>query len=143
MTTTYTFEQLKEDVKKEAEALRVHATQEERAKLDYGNLYPAYGSYDVYGQMTGHCYSMRAAKLMYKCAKRFFKNDLLTTTSNYSSVEIIIENMVGEKVENLIKERTKVKSPHYSAIEAYTLLPEAENANLIAYLKGETDTLNL
>lgn len=33
MTTTYTFEQLKEDVRKEAEALRVHATKEEAEKV--------------------------------------------------------------------------------------------------------------
>jgi hypothetical protein len=139
----YTFEQLKEDVRKEAEALKIHATKEERRKLDCAELQPAYGSYDVYGQMTGHCYSMRAAKLIYKCSKRFFKNDLLTTTSNYSSIESIVENVAGDKVVDIIKERTRVKSPHYTAIEAYTLLPEARNDNLISYLRGETETLEL
>jgi hypothetical protein len=143
MTTTYTFEQLKEDVRKEAEALRVHATKEERRKLDCAELQPAYGSYDVYGQMTGHCYSMRAAKLIYKCSKRFFKNDVLSTTSNHTSHKLITDNLAGEKVEGFINGRTQVKNPYYSAIEVYTLLPEANNASLISYLRGETETLDL
>jgi hypothetical protein len=31
----------------------------------------------------------------------------------------------------------------YSAIEAYILLPEANNAGLIAFLRGETENLEL
>jgi hypothetical protein len=32
---------------------------------------------------------------------------------------------------------------YYSAIEAYILLPDARNGFLIAYLRGETDNLEL
>jgi hypothetical protein len=139
----YTLEQLKDDVRKEAEALKIHATKEERERLNIDELQPAYGSYDVYGQMTGHCFSMRAAKLMYKCCKQFFNGDVLPDTENHTSMPRIAVNIAGEKVDGFIKERTKVKNPHYSAIEAYILLPEANNANLISFLRGETKTLEL
>jgi hypothetical protein len=32
---------------------------------------------------------------------------------------------------------------HFSAIEAYIMTPEANNANLISFLRGETETLEL
>ena len=32
---------------------------------------------------------------------------------------------------------------YISAMEAYIMLPEAKNANLIAFLRGETETLEL
>jgi hypothetical protein len=32
---------------------------------------------------------------------------------------------------------------HFSAIEAYILTPQANNANLISFLRGETETLEL
>jgi hypothetical protein len=50
----------------------------------------------------------------------------------------------GKTVKNFIDERTGTQFPsHFSAMEAYILLPEAKNANLIAFLRGETDNLEL
>lgn len=103
MTTTYTFEQLKQDVWREAQALRVHATKEERERLDIETYNPVCMDTDLYGQLTGNCYSKRA---------------------------------------RLLKEKTSPTKPK-SSIEAYTSLPEARNANLIAFLRGETETLEL
>lgn len=56
-----------------------------------------------------------------------------------------VQNTVnGVTVENFVATRTGYIAPsHFSAIEAYILLPEAQNANLIAFLKGETETLEL
>jgi hypothetical protein len=53
----YTFEQLKEDVRKEAEALRVHATKEERERLDIDTFNPSNYDNCIYGQIAHNCFS--------------------------------------------------------------------------------------
>jgi hypothetical protein len=145
MTTTYTFDQLKEDVRKEAEALRIHATKEERGCLDFDNLDPEVYDECIYGQMTGDCNSIRGIQLIENCAVRYIKDgDLIEIVQD--GFERIKKYVNGEKVENLFKKRNGYGSwedIHYSAIEAYILLPEARNANLIAFLRGETETLEL
>lgn len=144
MTTTYTFEQLKEDVKKEAEALRVHATAEELAKLSIDELRPSNVSHCIYGQMTGNCYSFRAATLINKCCKRYFRKSIMPDFFKHNtSFENIQMGVNGIVVKDFVEHRTKCDEVHFSAIEAYILLHEAKNANLIAYLKGETNTLEL
>lgn len=119
---TYTFDQLKEDVKKEAEALRVHATREEREKLDLKAMIPTHPERCYYGLMTGECDSARASELIQKCTTVFL---------NFTHQENEVEVSEGFK---------KYKM---SPIEYYIGLPEAKNANLIAYLRGETETLDL
>jgi hypothetical protein len=138
MTTTYTFEQLKEDVRKEAEALRVHATKEERERLDFEWLDYSDKRRCIYGLMTKDCYSKRAAELINTCAITHF--DLLPDSVDE------INGYVVDKPNDFIDKRTdaSVFSRYtFSAIEAYICLPEAKNANLIAFLKGETDNLEL
>lgn len=122
MTTTYTFEQLKEDVRKEAEALRVHATKEELGRLSIATMQPNNVKLCYYGLMTGHCDSPRATELINKCAVVFFDSD-----SDVDDMYPIYE----------------FKDYRWSAIEFYIGLPEARNANLIAYLRGETNDLDL
>lgn len=144
MTTTYTFEQFKEDVRKEAEALRVHATGEEREKLDIEELRPSNISHCIYGQMTGNCYSLRAAALISQCCVRYFRKEIMPDFFKHNTtLENIQKGVNGMSVKDFIEHRTRCDEVHFSAIEAYILLPEARNANLIAYLKGETDTLEL
>lgn len=140
----YTFDDLKSDVKKEAEALRVHAKKNELAKLDIEALDPSGVTDCIYGQMTGCCYSRRAAILIDKCCVRFFKNHMLPDMEDDKvDMERIQRSVNGQKVKGFVKARTNIGGPHYSAIEAYILLPEAKNANLIAYLRGEIETLEL
>lgn len=122
MTTTYTFDQLKEDVRKEAEALRIHATKEEREKLDIETLDPSNIYTCVYGMCTGDCESPRASKLIKKCAPIFISS---------------------ESDPDHMKTVKEFRSYHWSPIEYYIGYPEARNANLIAYLRGETETLEL
>lgn len=142
---TYTFDNLKSDVRKEAEALRVHATKEERERLDFSNLDPEVYDECIYGQMTGDCNSFRGIQLIEICAVRYVKDGDLTDII-HEGFERIKKHVNGERVENLFDKRNGSFSwdeIHYSAIEAYILLPEACNANLIAYLRGETETLEL
>jgi hypothetical protein len=118
----YTFEQLKEDVRKEAEALRVHATKEERERLCFATLEPNNGEQCIYGQMTGECDCERASELIKQCTSIFFES----------------ESCGGRFIPSVTFAEYR-----WSPIELYILLPEANNANLIAFLRGETETLEL
>ncbi len=143
MTTTYTFEQLKEDVRKEAEALKVHATKKELVRLDISKLRPDNMSRCVYGLMTGNCYNERAAILINNCAIRYFRDGVISSLE-INGFQGIHEFINGSTVDDFVTSRRNMeKAVHFSAIEAYILLPEANNANLIAFLRGETETLEL
>lgn len=142
---TYTFENLKEDVRKEAEALRVHATGLELARLDIKMLIATSSNWCYYGQMTGNCFSSRAAELIQMCCKRFFTGSALPDLfTDGNDMDMISESVVDGEVTGFVKKRTEPGAgTYYSAIEAYIPLPEARNANLISYLRGETETLEL
>lgn len=118
----YTFEQLKDDVRKEAEALKNHATSEERGRLDIDTLQPSNTNHCIYGQMAQSCDSYRGIELIKSCAPIFFSN-------GSTSKDLITRNSYGPS--------------YWSPIELYILKPEAKNANLIAFLRGETETLEL
>lgn len=125
MTTTYTFDQLKEDVRKEAEALKIHATKEERGRLVFELLNPHNIMQCYYGLMCGNCESSRAIELIKKCAPTMLQsgNNGMQPIGRLNNIEMI--------------------SYYYSPIEGYAQKPEARNENLIAYLRGETETLEL
>lgn len=133
----YTFEQLKEDVMKEAEGLRVHATSEELGHLEAALLRPTDARYCIYGLMcNGDCYSQRAAELIDKCAISHF--DMLPDTVEE------LDAFITDKPKDFLATRIdQMSNKIYSAIEAYIQLPGSKNANLIAYLRGETETLEL
>lgn len=118
---TYTFEQLKEDVRKEAEALRIHATKEERERLDIERLHPNIPTECIYGLTTGSCFSERAIELIQNCAPVYY------TTRSFTNMNIVYT----------------YNETRWSPIEVYAQQPEAQNANLIAYLRGEIETLEL
>lgn len=144
----YTFEDLKNDVAAEAKALREHATKEELAELNLSEFDPNAAEGCIYGQMTGDCYSDRAALLVSLCTQRYFRHEMFDVIEKHG-VKGLSKAVNGKSVADFIEERAKAhlymntKKVHYSAIEAYILLPEAKNANLIAYLKGETENLEL
>lgn len=119
---TYTFEQLKDDVRKEAENLRVHATSEELGRLDIETLNPNSSTRCIYGQMTFECDSPRAIELITKCTKTYIE----------ASSDL-----------NRMRLNVKFAEFRWSPIEFYILRDEANNANLIAYLRGETENLEL
>src|SRR5687768_9214000 len=109
---TYTFDQLKEDVRKEAEALRVHATQKELARLDLQTLQPGHLIQDVYGQMTGHTSSERAVALISVCAPEMYDYN----KKGYTKIGRVKKDSVAS---------------FYTPIQYWSGLPEARNANLI------------
>ena len=117
-------ENLKELVRDEAAKLREFATVEERGRLDFSKLNSNNERLCVYGQMTGKCWSDRAVYLLNKCAIPFsYFTDKFSKSYKWD-----FGNSVGRD---------------FSPIEFYICQPYAKNAELIAYLKGETDTLEL
>jgi len=139
----YTIEQLKNDVAYEANNLRIQATDTEKARLNVESLDPKLSFRCIYGLMTSDCYSERASELINACACRLVKDDYITGIAN-EGFERIKRNINGKHLDNLHENRTGTnETAHYSAIEAYILLPDANNENLINFIKGQTDTLNL
>ena len=55
---------LKNLVKEEARNLRIHATKDERMKLDFETFDPEHSRRCIYGQMAGDCDSERAIELL-------------------------------------------------------------------------------
>jgi hypothetical protein len=141
----YTFNQLKVDVLQEANNLKQHATIEERSKLNVGELRPYHTRKCIYGLMTGHCDSARALELIQKCTVRYIADDNFTWI-DIQGFKRIQNHLNGTTVENLHRKRTNAYSSetsHFSMIEAYILLPEANNAGLINYIQGKLDTVEL
>jgi hypothetical protein len=139
----YTKKQFFADVTAEATALREHATDEEKAKLDFDSLEPNSPSKCIYGLATGNCMSKRAAELINKCCQRFIINDDDNGIKEYGFVAVR-KQVNGAIIEGFVMERSVNRDLlHFSSIEAYILLPEAKNKNLIAYIKGEKQKLVL
>ena len=148
----YDVNQLVWDVINEAVALREHATAEERGKLDFTTLDAGNSMRCVYGQMTGHCHSERAGKLIQLCTPRYFATYALSSMS--PSVERIVSHANGEYVKDFLKERASqvddtipvMPQLHFRAIEVFIsldpLYPE-QVKSLVSYLRGESDDLNV
>jgi hypothetical protein len=123
-------EELKELVKIEAENLLLHATPSELQRLDITTLQPEFEKHCVYGQMTGECFNERSLELIVKCCKKGYRD--LYLDGNLMDID------AGE-----IKDPFDRYDHFFSPIEYYICREGAKNANLIAYLKGEINTLNL
>lgn len=135
---TYTKEQFIDDVKAEAKALREHATKEELGRLDFNNLDPNDKRYCIYGLMTGNCNSERAIELITKCCTRYFHNN--DVMGNMSSFEIAAQRVNGGTCDLASARGLEIR--YFSSIETYIFFGDRKR-NLIAYLRGETDDLNL
>lgn len=130
----YTKKQFLADVRIEADAIKANATKNELNKLSSISLDWDRKDACVYGLMTGYCRNERAIELITQCCKKF-----IHTVGSRFSLKTILENANGETAE--LQKETHIK--FVSSIEAYISLPQAENENLIAYIKGESDKLIL
>jgi hypothetical protein len=144
--TRYTKASLIADVKKEAIALRQNATEMELLALENRTFNPK-SYYDcIYGQMTGDCRSQRAAELVFSCCKRYidFSNDYISL----STLGDVKKHINGAKIKGVetpkdLRVHRKSCIRYFSSLEGYILMPFAKNDNLIAFLKGKTETLDL
>jgi len=117
-------ESLKQLVRDEAARLREFATVEERGRLDIKKLDWGDSKICFYGLLTGNCFSERARELLNLCAVPF----------SFTLTEYIEPKHASFRHPN---------ARDFSPIEFYICQRYAKNAELIAYLKGETDTLDL
>lgn len=118
---------LKQEVTQEAKNIRKYATKDERARLDFERLIPQSPRRCIYGQMTGTCRSSRAIQLLSKCALPYWS----FKTSR---------KLPEAKRKNTSYGESDI---YFSPIESYIMQPKADNKALIAFIKGETDTLSL
>ena len=133
-----------EEVRREIKAIKEHATLEEINLLDINYLNATSPEYCIYGQLTGSCESLRAKTLMQKGCVR-----VVNTTG--SNLAFDIEGSTFQNIKKYINGLFKGKGwggrsrnySYLSALECYIMLKGAKNANIIAYLKGEKETLNL
>lgn len=114
----------------EADNIKQYCTEEEISKLDIGTLNPEHVEKCIYGQMTGNCESSRSLNLIQDLPIFFneimqdsTKETLKNTTKNYRG------NEFGKYV--------------FSPIEVYISLPNANNKNLINYIKGINPVLKI
>lgn len=119
-------EELKTLVLTEANNLLIYATKEERDKLDFSLLDGQDPWLCIYGQMTGYCNGDRAFELVKLCG------------IPYSESIIILK-----RATSFIEFGQLRYQRNFTAIELYINRKGAKNEELIAYLKGETDTLIL
>jgi hypothetical protein len=120
---TVTVDQLKDGVRKEAAALLIHATNEERMRLDFETMRPFDPKRCIYGQMTGEFDNNRADELAKLCSPFFVDGDIQSFTLINIS-ETFIDFC-------------------WTPIQYYILGADANNENLIAFLRGETEALEL
>jgi transcriptional regulator with XRE-family HTH domain len=123
---------LVKEVHIEAWKLRELATDEERAKLDFKTLKPDLSYRCIYGQMTGSCYSDRAERLIKSCAK--------VVIHGFGEVACSLST---DSVDSVHTEWEEGEGQFFSPIETYIANENADNKQLIAFLKGERKTLNL
>lgn len=134
------------EVINEAVALRQHATRAELASLDFGSFDPMWPSSCIYGQATGTCFGKRASQLISLCCPRYFHSGAIIRDNTLNT---IVRNVNGTEVPNLEQIRANGRkffsntTMYYSAIEAYIVMRGAKNKNLIAYLRGETEELDI
>lgn len=142
----YSFEQFKQDVIAEATALKAMATPEELEMLNFEDLDPQDPCNCIYGQMAGSCSNLRASELIFGCCRQYINHRF----AQHDTLDAIIASASGPTIEgvvdgNTLKEHRDLGFTlnHYSSIEAYIMIEGAKNAELISFLRGETDTLEL
>lgn len=123
---------LKKLVLQEIENLKIYATYEEIGKLDFTTFKPFMIGTCIYGQMTGNCFSDRATVLLDLCTIPY---------SDYTSAYWPTNEMKFAGNRTKLYKSTIINV--FSPLEYYIFNYSETNEKIIAYLKGEIQTLNL
>ena len=127
------------DVEHEIDMLKLHATDEEKEYLDFDSFDPDKPKKCIYGQITGNCNSHRAMQLMQLGCVRIVHNP---GNRAYKFTEM--KPRINGAFMPETWDRDRDDFPNFlSCLEAYILLDDAKNKQIIQYIKGETDTLTL
>lgn len=143
----YTYEKFIADVTVEANNIKIYATEEEKSRLNSKLLEPSSSKQCIYGQMTGSCFNDRAIELISKCTPRYFTDGAMPYLFNGAAkFESIAQHVCDEPVEDFRKRRTTLycEVRYFSAIETFiSMRSSTSNENIIKYIKGEIETLEL
>lgn len=148
---TITKKQFLADVMHEIDMLKLHATDEEKSRLDFNGFNPLYVRSCIYGQLTCDCTSKRAMALMnlacirqMNCLKgsRDFKDKEFSKIAKFINGPYDGKTWDGNKDAEWGNHFFRQWS-YISALEGYINLSGAKNKQIIAYIKGETNKLIL
>lgn len=133
------------DVRTEVEGLKANATQEEISKLNIQFFNPDNKFACIYGQMTGNCSSKRAKELMDASCVRVTKLSDNVDEKTFDAVaDKINGNYTSQTWGTTWFDGTYIRNfDHLSMIELYIFLKGASPKNIMDYLKGEVETLEL
>jgi len=139
---TITEEQFLADVMYEIESLRKHATEKEKSKLNFERFDPNSINHCIYGQITGICTSDRAKELIDLGCKRVFSDNWAEKFKDSQKYQEFIPYLNGEyNGQGWYKFGRSLT--HITALEGYIYAKDAKIKEIIAYIKGETDKLEL
>ncbi len=143
METIISKEQFLQDVRTEVEGLKANATPYEISRLDLFTFDPDSKIDCIYGQMTGVCTSRRAKVLMDASCVRVTSSCNALNSKTFDEVSDQINgDYTGqtwyEEWGNLYR-----KYDYLSMVEMYIFLKGASPKNIMDYLKGEVETLEL
>lgn len=138
-----TREQFLQDVRTEVESLKVHATKSEISELNIKTFNPMKKHLCIYGQMTGSCESKRAKELMDKACVRVTNSD--GDAFVWEKFDKVADKINGEYTGQTWEKATVSKRAYtyLSMVEAYIFLDGSSPKNIIDYLNGDVDTLEL
>lgn len=128
------------EVHTEAAKLRESATANELRRVTITHLRPNNFEQCIYGLATGDCRSKRAIQLIIKCAPVVISEQSMKPKEG----GLVCKPKYAGKAS--IRRRSLEWgwcADSYSPIEAYILQKGADNAALVRYLKGKTETLDL
>lgn len=133
-------------VKAEAKLLLEYAAPEERQRLDCKTINGGSSTSCIYGQITGSCHSERALFLIQKCAKKVYTNHHL----DYGLTNYILNGSPLKFKTTSIGRLANYASPIEYMLDGEgniyrndTQTVSQNVKNLIAYLRNETDILEL
>ena len=141
----YTKKQFFQEVTDEIENIKKFATDKEKQKLDFDNFDPDFLTSCIYGQLTGDCESDRAIKLIRKCCKRYFhfeENDLYFSFDDKTFKDVKIDINGIEMPDDFILDNLR-NYEYHSLLEGFIRLRNANNKNIISYIKGDKEKLIL
>lgn len=144
MSTIISREQFLADVRTEVEGLKANATPYEIGKLDLETFNPDSQKNCIYGQMTGTCTSERAKVLMdASCVRVTSSCNALDDKTFDEIVEQINGDYTGQTWLNNFSGGYNRRFKYLSMLEMYIFLKGASPKNIMDYLQGEVETLEL
>lgn len=130
----------------EATNIKRIALKRELKKLDFCGLVPDDHQNCIYGQMTGDCYNARAYELIRKSCVNVIESESVDDKEFNGELVDFNEQAKQNGVEKPNKFDENFRLSFYSPIEIFITRKRnkknGNNAKLIAFLRGETDTLD-